>query len=241
MPVVHAAETDEATTMDKLAESRPTVVIGDADVRNYLAVETGRDRLNAMFSKSGKNTAHPELAMVVTSMTQCGIMMSLVGWYIGGKMGKERFLEKSKHRKFDTKFMAIRGMNDAMFIGAIKHATKWGLKTATFVGIFMVVSQSIAVYRNKSSVLEYVAGGAVTGSLFRLNMGLKGVVGGGSVGGTLGLLGGIIVYGLLYMSGEMAEQRHYWRVHEHLREAKERHLLVFGKDEEERKEAGNTA
>lgn len=52
LPVVHAAETDGATTMDKLAESRPTVVIGDADVRNYLAAETGRDRLNAMFSKS---------------------------------------------------------------------------------------------------------------------------------------------------------------------------------------------
>jgi len=30
-----------------------------------------------------------------------------------------------------------RGLNDAMFIGAMKHGTKWGLKTATFVGIFM--------------------------------------------------------------------------------------------------------
>ena len=32
-----------------------------------------------------------------------------------------------------------RGMHDAMFLGAMKHATKWGLKTGTFVGIFMWV------------------------------------------------------------------------------------------------------
>ena len=33
-------------------------------------------------------------------------------------------------------------------------------------------------------------------------------------------MGGILVYGLLYMSGEKAEQRHYWRVHEHLADVK---------------------
>jgi len=53
LPVVRAAETDEAaTTMDKLAESKPNVGISDADVRSYLATETGRDRLNAMFSQT---------------------------------------------------------------------------------------------------------------------------------------------------------------------------------------------
>ena len=54
LPVVHAAdmETDEAaTTMDKLAEAKPTILISDADVRNYLANETGMDRLREMFSK----------------------------------------------------------------------------------------------------------------------------------------------------------------------------------------------
>ena len=57
LPVVQAAETEvpetdaAATTMDKLAEAKPTILISDADVRNYLANETGMDRLREMFSK----------------------------------------------------------------------------------------------------------------------------------------------------------------------------------------------
>ena len=52
LPVVQAEETDAAaTTMDKLAEAKPTILISDSDVRNYLANETGMDRLREMFSK----------------------------------------------------------------------------------------------------------------------------------------------------------------------------------------------
>ena len=53
IPVVHASdalESKEETTMDKLSDGRPTVVVSDADILAYLAQETGKDRLRAMFT-----------------------------------------------------------------------------------------------------------------------------------------------------------------------------------------------
>lgn len=44
------------------------------------------------------------------------------------------------------------------------------------------LTTSISVYRGRSSILEYVAAGGITGALYKCSMGLRGVAVGGGLG-----------------------------------------------------------
>jgi Tim17/Tim22/Tim23 family. len=45
-----------------------------------------------------------------------------------------------------------------------------------------LLTTSISVYRGYSSILEYVAAGCITGTLYKCNMGLAGMAVGGGLG-----------------------------------------------------------
>jgi hypothetical protein len=45
-----------------------------------------------------------------------------------------------------------------------------------------LLTTSISVYRGRSSILEYVAAGGITGALYKCSMGLRGVAVGGGLG-----------------------------------------------------------
>lgn len=47
---------------------------------------------------------------------------------------------------------------------------------------FRIVTTSIQVYRGKSSLLEYIVGGSVSGAMYKANLGLQGVIVGGCLG-----------------------------------------------------------
>lgn len=44
------------------------------------------------------------------------------------------------------------------------------------------ISTTISVYRGKTGIVEYVAAGVVSGSLYKLNMGPRGWIVGGGLG-----------------------------------------------------------
>jgi gas vesicle protein len=68
----------------------------------------------------------------------------------------------------------------------------------------------ISVYRGKSSVLEHTVAGIMTGSMYKINLGLRGMVAGGLVGGVLGTMAGTVTYGVLLLTGKtMEELRQY--------------------------------
>lgn len=47
---------------------------------------------------------------------------------------------------------------------------------------FRLITTSISVYRGKSSILEYLVGGGVTGALYKFSMGPRGMLVGGALG-----------------------------------------------------------
>lgn len=69
----------------------------------------------------------------------------------------------------------------------------------------------ISVYREKSSIYEYLTAGAITGSLFKFNLGLRGIAVGGLVGGGLGGVAGLLSLALMKMSGTSMEEVRYWQ------------------------------
>lgn len=81
------------------------------------------------------------------------------------------------------------------------------LNLLTFSGI----TTTIAVYRGKSSMYEYILAGTVTGAMYKFNMGLRGICAGAIVGGALGTLGGAGSLLILKTTGMTMEEMRYWQ------------------------------
>ncbi|PNI54048.1 TIMMDC1 isoform 6, partial [Pan troglodytes] len=69
------------------------------------------------------------------------------------------------------------------------------------------VNTSLNVYRNKDALSHFVIAGAVTGSLFRINIGLRGLVAGGIIGALLGTPVGGLLMAFQKYSGETVQER----------------------------------
>lgn len=76
---------------------------------------------------------------------------------------------------------------------------------------FSAISTTIAVYRGKSSFLEYIAAGTLTGTMYKFNLGLRGMFAGGVVGGVLGTIAGGATLLILRSSGMTMEEVRYWQ------------------------------
>lgn len=69
----------------------------------------------------------------------------------------------------------------------------------------------VSVYREKSSIYEYLAAGTLSGALYKFNMGLRGMAAGGIIGGFLGGLGGAASLLIMALSGTSMQEVRYWQ------------------------------
>lgn len=69
----------------------------------------------------------------------------------------------------------------------------------------------ISVYRCKSSIYEYLAAGSITGALYKMSLGLRGMAAGGIIGGALGGVAGATSLLLMKASGTSMEEVRYWQ------------------------------
>nr|KAF6478651.1 translocase of inner mitochondrial membrane domain containing 1 [Molossus molossus] len=76
-----------------------------------------------------------------------------------------------------------------------------------FVTIFNTVNTGLNAYRDKNALSHYVIAGAVTGSLFRISLGLRGLVAGGIIGALLGTPIGSLLMALQKYYGETIQER----------------------------------
>lgn len=76
---------------------------------------------------------------------------------------------------------------------------------------FSGIITCISVYRGKSSIYEYLAAGSLTGSLYKVNLGLRGMAAGGIIGGFLGGVAGVASLLLMKASGTSMEEVRYWQ------------------------------
>lgn len=86
---------------------------------------------------------------------------------------------------------------------------------------------TISVYRGRSSLVEYVSAGAVAGSLYKVNMGLRGMAVGGLLGGGIGGVAGCASLLLLHVSGTSMEEVRYWQYR--WRENRDRNIHLASK------------
>lgn len=169
--------------------------------------DTGWDRIKDLFGREGSRGLSEELSSVLKS----GLAGALVGLIHGGlpaaRHARQRYIQLSQAELYTSRVDAVRSSHNAAVRGFVRYGWRWSWRVAAFVTLFNSVSTGLSVYRDKDSLSHYAAAGALTGGLFRLNLGLRGLVAGALLGSLLGLPAGALVVAMQTVAGESTRER----------------------------------
>lgn len=79
------------------------------------------------------------------------------------------------------------------------------------VSISRGITTVSSVYRGKTSITDYVLGGALTGGLWKCSLGLRGMAAGTLIGCAMGAVAGTASVGLLKLTGRDMDEIRYWQ------------------------------
>ncbi|XP_014665551.1 PREDICTED: RPII140-upstream gene protein-like isoform X2 [Priapulus caudatus] len=173
--------------------------------------ETGLDRVKKIFSKDEFEEYSIELEWVKDVVTGTLIFGMVMGASIEFRNAKERFIQRHAVTVFESQFDAKKRLQDYISTNMLRRGWKLAWRMALFTGSFFLVTNTVSAYRNKSGVLDFVAGGVAAGSLYKVNMGIKGMFAGGVLGGFFGLVGGSVAWLTMYAAGTRMEEVKYWQ------------------------------
>ncbi|XP_014292024.1 RPII140-upstream gene protein isoform X2 [Halyomorpha halys] len=154
---------------------------------------------NLFFSEFGQYS--PQL----THVYQTTIFAAFAGGVYGGCIYSRKayldFIERNEATKFKDHFEAKKELQNYVTVNFAKGAFKWGWRVCLFTGLYMSFVTALHVYRDESSILNYIIGGLVSGMIYRINYGLRGLVVGGTLGSMVGLAGGCLTLNILRVTG----------------------------------------
>ncbi|XP_015592036.1 RPII140-upstream gene protein [Cephus cinctus] len=175
--------------------------------------ETGWDRLRSVFISTDGGEMSRELSSIHQSIFMGGILGMMYGGIKKSQFSFKNFIHNNDATKFHNIVDARRTLQNEVTIGFIKGAYKYGWRVALFTGSYVGLTTLIATYRGRSSVIEYTVAGAVTGMMYKVPIGPRGMVSGGVVGAVLGTLAGGITLLILKTTGSTVEEVRYWQLH----------------------------
>ncbi|CAN2387800.1 Translocase of inner mitochondrial membrane [Pristimantis euphronides] len=190
-----------------MADDAPS---GAQDTPSYLpqrlqvpdSTESGWDRVREIYQRNEHGEYPQEAEFIAKSMLIGGLIGMVYGGVPAARFNREQYIKQSQAEVYRHRIEAVRSSQNAAIRGFIRYGFRWGWRVAAFVGIFNCVSTGLSAYRDKVVVSNFAAAGAVTGGLFRLNLGLRGLVGGSVIGVLLGVPFGALISGLQTLAGE---------------------------------------
>ncbi|XP_060226370.1 complex I assembly factor TIMMDC1, mitochondrial isoform X1 [Meriones unguiculatus] len=169
--------------------------------------ESGWDRLRQLFVKDEQQRISKEVDYICRAAVSAGI----IGWAYGGIpafiYARKQYVKQSQAEIYHNRFDAVQSAHRAATRGFIRYGWRWSWRTAVFVTIFNTVNTGLTVYRNKDALSHFAIAGAVTGGLFRVNLGVRGLVAGGIIGALLGTPMGSLLMALQKYAGETVQER----------------------------------
>ncbi|KAG6460966.1 RPII140-upstream gene protein [Manduca sexta] len=176
----------------------------DRDVLNRpptQKLETGWDRVRAMYSKNEYEEVSVEVHSVLQS-TLCGAFFgACFGGFLKSRDAYIYFIENNQATIFQSTMQAKKKLQDYVTIAFAKGAYQWGWKLGIFTGMFSLIATTVSVYRGDTSLVEYITAGTITGALYKANLGLAATFVGATVGATLSTTVGLVILGLLKVTG----------------------------------------
>ena len=186
---------------------------GSVETTKLMPGEIGMDRIKRMLQVDGGHITK-ELQAIITSTVTAVIGGFLFGGLMRARHIPETFIAENQASQFAGKIDAQRQLQYKFAMAFIKGGTNVALKLGLFCFLFSSSSTCLYVYRGKFELINFAAAGALTGSLYKLNMGIKGALAGSFAGTTLGTTYGLMTLGLLYITGTKIED--VYEVHANL-------------------------
>lgn len=168
---------------------------------NVQDLTDGSARVHKMFQIDDFGEPSAELHSVVQATTYAGFIGACIGGFVRSRTAYMNFIETNEATIFKSIKDAKKKLQDHVTIAFGKGAFQWGWRMAFFTGTFCLVSTVISVYQGETGLIEYIAAGALTGALYKLNLGLAATLVGGGLGAILGMCGGLLTLAILKLTG----------------------------------------
>ncbi|NXM77403.1 TIDC1 factor, partial [Serilophus lunatus] len=169
--------------------------------------QTGWERVRELWQRDERQQYPEETVNLFKSAFTAG----LAGWLYGGipafASARKAFVERSHGELFQNRADAVQSAHRAGLRGFIRYGWRWSWRVTVFTTIFNVVSTGLSAYRNKSTVGNFAAAGALTGALFRMHLGLQGLAGGIVFGTAFGMPAGVLLLALHGLAGESLQEK----------------------------------
>lgn len=152
-----------------------------------------------LFKEDGAPTSEAQSVMNTT------VSGFAIGFALGGlskaKDYPKAHISANQATLYNHKFEASREMNNKVVLQVLKGGFPYGIKLGFFCFLFSGISAFLFAYRGRFDVLNATASGAITGAIFKLNMGLRGSFAGAVVGTAIGAIYGTVTSILLLITG----------------------------------------
>ncbi|XP_063890210.1 RPII140-upstream gene protein [Helicoverpa armigera] len=167
--------------------------------------QTGWDRVKLMYTGG----EHEEISAELNTVLQSSLCGAFIGACLGGfstsRVAYLNFIENNQATIFKSTAEAKKRLQDYVTVAFARGAVRWGWRLCFFTGSFSLIATTISVYRGNTSLIEYVSAGALTGALYKIDMGLPAIAVGAGLGAALSMIGGIIIIGILKVAGVSME------------------------------------
>ncbi|XP_067904751.1 complex I assembly factor TIMMDC1, mitochondrial [Heterodontus francisci] len=176
-------------------------------IGNPQVPEKGWDRIRELFDRD-EMKKYPE---EITNIWKSIIVAACVGMVYGGipaaKHAKISYIKRSQAEVYKTRMEAVRSAQNAAVRGFVRYGWRWSWRVTAFVAIFNTVSTGLSVYHDQDLLRYYCAAGAITGGIFRMNLGLGGFLAGTAIGALMGVPAGALILAMQKVDGETIRER----------------------------------
>ncbi|ESO91509.1 hypothetical protein LOTGIDRAFT_153951 [Lottia gigantea] len=129
--------------------------ISENEVQKYLQNESGRDRLLEMFSRNHLNEYSSQVRFIARVVGEVAVLSCIIFSYKFGQGVSEDFKRNNRGTLYSSRYLAKRRFNDHLILSSMKNGLHWSFKISSFTAMYLLLSQSISTYKNKTSPLEY--------------------------------------------------------------------------------------
>ncbi|VDP06369.1 unnamed protein product [Soboliphyme baturini] len=177
--------------------------VEDDDVfsETFVPAAAGTDRIKAIFTRDVRNIPSFEMSMLKNIGFGSFFVATLVGGTADIPFAAERFKSQHSYSLFVSQRDAASRLNNYMFLSFWRYGARLGFRCCYFSVAYLLVASLLAAYRNKLKAYDFIIGGAVSGAVYRCNMGLRGSLVTGLAGACLSAPLTLLFYSVLICSG----------------------------------------
>ncbi|XP_075970374.1 RPII140-upstream gene protein [Anticarsia gemmatalis] len=163
--------------------------------------QTGWERVKKMYSRNDYEEMSVELTTVIQSASCGAFIGAALGGFVSSRVAYLNFIENNQATIFKSTAQAKKQLQDYVTIAFAKGAYRWGWRLCFFTGLFSLTATTVSVYRGDTSLIEYMSAGALTGALYKIDMGLAATLVGAGLGTVLSAVAGLAILGILKVTG----------------------------------------